>query len=78
MDFKEATDRLTARVTLTDVAEACRAHPNSIDRARLEPGTASYRNPPRGWREAVMRLARERAAELDALANLLGESSGNE
>jgi hypothetical protein len=71
VDFKEATDRLTERVTLADIAEACGSHPNSIDRARLEPGSKSYRTPPQGWETAVEQLARERGNELLTLANEL-------
>lgn len=73
MDFKEATDRLTERVTLADIAEACGSHPNSIDRARLEPGSKSYRNPPQGWQIAIARLAKIRGEELISLAKRLEE-----
>jgi hypothetical protein len=72
LDFKEATDRLTARVTLAVIAEACGAHPNSIDRARLDPGSKNYRTPPPEWQSAVVRLARDRAKELLQLAEEIG------
>jgi hypothetical protein len=71
VDFKEATDRLTERITLADIAEACGSHPNSIDRARLEPGSKSYRNPPPNWQAAVATLARARSRDLLALAELV-------
>jgi hypothetical protein len=71
VDFKEATDRLTERVTLADIAEACGSHPNSIDRARLEPESKSYRTPPPNWQVALAGLARERGEKLIALANEL-------
>jgi hypothetical protein len=71
VDFKEATDRLTARVTLADIAEACGSHPNSIDRARLEPSSKSYRSPPPDWENAVAKLAKERGEALLALAGKL-------
>lgn len=74
MDFKEATDRLTTRVTLADVAHACGSHPNSIDRARLEPGSKSYRTPPQGWETAVAALAKERGNDLLALASAMEQS----
>lgn len=73
MDFKEATDRLTARVTLADIAEACGAHPNSIDRARLDPGSRNHRTPPQEWHSAVVRLARNRAKDLLQLADEIGQ-----
>lgn len=74
MDFKEATDRLTARVTLADIAEACGSHPNSIDRARLEPGSKSYRSPPTEWEAAVIRLARQRLRDLEHLVVALSHT----
>jgi hypothetical protein len=73
VDFKEATDRLTARVTLADIAEACGAHPNSVDRARLAPGSKNYRTPPPEWQNAVVRLARHRAHALLQLAEEVGQ-----
>lgn len=71
MDFKEATDRLTARVTLADIANACGSHPNSVDRARLEPSSKNYRSPPPDWENAVAKLARERGEALLGLAGKL-------
>jgi hypothetical protein len=71
VDFKEATDRLTERVTLADIAEACGSHPNSIDRARLEPDSKSYRSPPREWKPALAHLARAHGLKMLALAEEL-------
>lgn len=76
LTFKEATDLLTQRVTVADVAMACGSHVNSVERARLDPTTRSYREPPPGWVHAVARLARERGTELIALAERL-EAFGN-
>lgn len=72
MDFREATDRATETcITLASIAEACGVTHHSVRRARLEQGTDSYRSPPDGWRAAVAKLARKRAAELEALADSL-------
>jgi hypothetical protein len=68
MDFKDATDRLTAGLSHADIAEAAGVSVQSIRQARVEPGSPSYRNPPEGWREVLARLARQRAKELKALA----------
>lgn len=76
MTFKEATDVLTARVTLVDIAEACGSHPNSVERARLDPESRNYREPPPNWQAAVARLARERGQELLQLADSVKTSSG--
>ena len=72
MTFKEATDRLTAGVSLSDVAVALDRSAASIRRARLAPKTASYRNPPEGWEPAVAKLARKSANDLNRLAAELG------
>ncbi|MBB4634638.1 hypothetical protein [Longimicrobium terrae] len=73
MDFKAATDRLITRVTLPEIAAACGSSVNSIERARMDPESGSYRNPPAGWELAVAKLARERSGELQALAEDLEE-----
>jgi hypothetical protein len=67
MDFTEATDRLTKSVSLADLARELDASYGLIRQARMDPGSPSYRRPPRGWEEAVARLAEERALELLAL-----------
>lgn len=68
MEFKAATDQLITRVTLPEIAVACGASVNSIERARMDPESGSYRSPPPGWELAVARLARERSGELQSLA----------
>ncbi|HEY0021349.1 MAG TPA: hypothetical protein VGB24_00505 [Longimicrobium sp.] len=67
MDFKTATDRLSAaKITADDIAEACGVVRNSIARARLDPSSPAYRSPPQNWRPVLARLARERIEELRA------------
>jgi hypothetical protein len=75
LNFKEATDRLIQRVTLVDIADACGSHPNSIERARLQPGSKNYREPPPHWQRAVMELARQRVRDLQALMNRLEDQN---
>jgi hypothetical protein len=67
MDFKTATDRLTAaKITADDIAEACGVVRNSVARARLDPSSSAYRSPPPNWRPALAQLARERIDKLSA------------
>ncbi|MDP9349717.1 MAG: hypothetical protein M3P24_11350 [Gemmatimonadota bacterium] len=77
MDFKEATDRLTAEhpITLGEVAAAFGKTLNTISRMRSGKG-ANDLSPPPDWSATVARLARvgaqrhrERAAELERLAD---------
>lgn len=67
MDFKTATDRLTAaKITADDIAEACGVVRNSVARARLDPSSSAYRTPPPNWKPALAQLARQRIQELSA------------
>ena len=68
MDFKEATDILTRRITADEIAEAAGVSISSIARARLEPSSSAYRSPPENWQAVLARLARERIQELNAFA----------
>ena len=60
MDFKEATDILTRRITADEIAEAAGVSISSIARARLDPSSSAYRSPPDNWRPVLARLARAR------------------
>lgn len=66
MDFKEATDILTRRITADEIAEAAGVSISSIARARLDPSSSAYRSPPENWQPVLARLARERIEELAA------------
>ena len=69
MDFKTATDRLSAaKITADDIAEAFGVVRNTIARARLDPSSPAYRSPPENWRPVLGRLARERIRELAEFA----------
>ena len=69
MDFKNATDRLTACLSHADIAKAAGVSVQLIRQARVDPANPSYRNPPDGWQKVVAQLARQRAKELKALAS---------
>ena len=64
MNFISGTDRLTRGPTLETVADETGVSHALIRQARLDTASASYRRPPDGWRTAISRLARKRAAEL--------------
>lgn len=68
MDFKEATDILTRRITADEIAEAAGVSISSIARARLDSSSSAYRSPPENWRPVLARLARERMQQLAAFA----------
>ncbi len=72
MDFKTATDRLSAaKITADDIAEAFGVVRNTIARARLDPSSPAYRSPPPNWQSVLARLARERSRELSTFADAL-------
>ena len=78
MDFKTATDRLTAaKITADDIAEACGVVRNSVARARLDPSSSAYRSPPPNWRPALAQLARERINELTAFIEDVDRNATN-
>jgi hypothetical protein len=64
MDFKEATDILTRRITADEIAEAAGVSISSIARARLDPSSSAYRSPPERWQRALTNLAEQRIDEL--------------
>lgn len=68
MTFKQATDRLAGCITHAEIARAARVSIQLIRQARLDQTNPSYRSPPPGWQTVLARLARERSAQLKALA----------
>lgn len=78
MDFKTATDRLSAaKITADDIAEAFGVVRNTIARARLDPSSPAYRSPPENWQPVLARLARERSRFLEQVAQELETASGS-
>ena len=78
MNFKEATDVLTRRITADEIAEAAGVSISSIARARLDPSSSAYRSPPDGWAPVLARLALERIHELTIFVEQLGEAPGRD
>jgi hypothetical protein len=70
-EFREVTDRLIASVTLADLARELGVSHGLLRQARLDSSASSYRFPPAGWKRGVATLARQREAELRALADLM-------
>jgi len=60
MDFREATDGLCAKVDHDDIAKAMGVSVQTVRQARLTENAKAHREPPREWRDAVIRLAEER------------------
>jgi hypothetical protein len=71
MDFKTATDWVAGCITHAEIAEAAGVSIQTIRQSRMDPASASYRNPPSGWQTVLARLVRKRARELDAFARML-------
>lgn len=69
LDFKTATDILG--VPAARLAEEFGLEPQTIRQMRMAPEARGYRTPPANWQAVVLRLARERGAELHALAETL-------
>ncbi|MBA2671427.1 MAG: hypothetical protein H0U67_13735 [Gemmatimonadetes bacterium] len=69
MNFKRATDILG--VSAAALAEVFRLQPQTVRQMRLDPESLSYRTPPENWRPVVASLARQRARELERLADEL-------
>jgi hypothetical protein len=57
MTFKEATDQLCEKMGHDAIAEVMGISVQAIRQARLDPMAKAYREPPKNWRYAVVRLA---------------------
>jgi hypothetical protein len=75
MDFKTATDRVAGCISHAEIAEAAGVSIQTIRQARMDPGSASYRNPPAGWQAVLVALARKRSEDLADFAKQLHASS---
>jgi hypothetical protein len=71
MDFVEAMERLKRTVNDDEIATATGVSTNTIRRTRADSSTRNYRPPPAGWKAALAQLARERAVDLQKLADEL-------
>ena len=68
MDFKKATDELTAQVSHEELARALGVSIPTVRQARLAGDAKAHRNPPEGWEAVVARLAKQRAEHFRRLA----------
>lgn len=71
MDFKNATDALLDRVTHADLAEALGVSVALVRQARLDRDAQAHRAPPKGWDDAVLRLAESRLVHYRSLIKSL-------
>jgi hypothetical protein len=62
MKFREAVDSLCSALTHEDVAKALGVSVQSIRQARMKKDSKSYREPPKNWERAIIRLAENRAS----------------
>jgi len=74
MDFRQATDELFAKVDHGDLAKLLGVSVASIRQARLRAEANAHRSPPGDWRDAVIRLAEEKASRYRRLAEELRTS----
>jgi hypothetical protein len=66
--FHEAMRRLvSSAISIRDVASATGVSAQAIRSSGLDPSSASYRAPPRSWREACIGLAQKRVEALHEL-----------
>ena len=70
--FRGATDQLLDQhLTLAEIAYALGSPVDTVRRARLDPSSPAYRQPPDYWRDRLAELARGRGPALDELAREL-------
>jgi hypothetical protein len=74
MDFRTAANQLGKQITTADIASALGISPHSVRQARLLEEGAGYRRPPAGWQHALIRMAKQRCKELEALVAELERS----
>jgi hypothetical protein len=60
MNFKAATDELFEGVSHSSLAKCLGVSVSAIRQARLSEGSKAFRNPPKKWRNAIIRLAEEK------------------
>lgn len=78
MDFRTAANILGRQITTADMAKAVGMSDHSVRQARLIEGAPGYRTPPKEWETALMRLARERIAELEAFVRGLESDTSSQ
>lgn len=73
-DLREAMDRVTAKITLEDIAKAVGCGANTLRQSRMSPEAEGYRSPPAGLQRALHELCKERATYFTELAEQLRPS----
>jgi transposase len=76
MDFREATESLCAGLSHEELAKELGVSVATIRQARLRPEAKAHRSPPDNWREAVRRLAEQRASQYQRLISELDNGRG--
>lgn len=71
MDFKAATDALFARTGVEELAAEMGCSSQTLKQARMAEDAGGHRTPPPGWEAAAARLARQKAVQLQKLADRL-------
>jgi hypothetical protein len=71
LDFTAATDPLVSPIKLEDLAKAIGCSLASVKQARMAGEKDGKRAAPPGWEAAVARLARQKAVQLQKLADKL-------
>jgi hypothetical protein len=71
MNFKKASDSLFDRISHAELADTMNVSVAAIRQARLRRAAKAHREPPKDWRNAIIRLAQERIALLRKLIRRL-------
>ncbi len=71
MEFRDAAQVLGEQITTADMARELGVSHHTVRQARLVEGAPGWRRPPDGWEAIFARLARQRARELERLAEEL-------
>lgn len=74
-DIKAAADLLGKTISREEIAAECGVSLDDLHRAFLDENSDAYRPPPQFWKGDLAYLARERAAELVELADILEASA---
>jgi hypothetical protein len=71
MNFKKATDELFVRAGHAELAKFLNVSVAAIRQARLSRTAKAYREPPKEWEKAIIRLAQERISRFRKLIHRL-------
>lgn len=74
IDFRKATDELTAHTSHEELAKALGVSVPTVRQARLDQAANAHRKPPEGWEETVADLAEKHAARLLRLSKALNKA----